>query len=585
MQRNFTVHSSSIDVVGGRYSALTPIAAAQNAADKFFEKHKNLRKIAICMRETTKTSNKKTYEYNAYRKGRNGEYQINVLPVEKKSPIHRKLSGGNGRNFVLITDIGRDIDDTLALVVLLHKHKIGELNLKAIVVAGYNIKQREKLVYYWLYKFGIHNLPDDRKIPVFVTPGDYYKDEKCVEPEGLHEALQMFNVKNYIEATYGRLETIYDNIRSPSVMSTNKRKLSPSNTMMKKQKHGTDTFGMNYDTNSIFTAFIHSVDNIEILCIANITWVNYLIQNNILNDGNFSKIRRLYMQGVYYMKNGEMEPLDYNLLALDGDSSRNVFSVLKDKIPFYFLGKYAAYLIKFHEPEFNRFDEAFGIKLKQQGLEMLANFYIYNTPVFSAVYKQDIPDTSKLELLTTFNNGNKEALEAEKAITKNHLNEYLGNMNDPDYMNALNTGIKHNKIYTFLQNVEKISNAYDLILVYLALNENKFNFNYGLKTYKAAYNMEINGQKVTEIDIPFEMKVGNITHYQFNISDPNIFKQESMSVMENVAAFLGSRVNGKQLVENVKEDLVRMVEDSARSLDSSSMVVGGKRVRASRRTK
>jgi len=46
------------------------------------------------------------------------------------------------KNYILITDIGRDTDDTLALIILLYLHKIKKIKLLTIAVSGGKIKKQ-----------------------------------------------------------------------------------------------------------------------------------------------------------------------------------------------------------------------------------------------------------------------------------------------------------------------------------------------------------------------------------------------------------------------------------------------------------
>ena len=61
-------------------------------------------------------------------------------------------------NYIVITDIGRDTDDTLALIILLYLHKKNDINLSCIAVSGAKLELRANSVYYWLYKFNITNI-------------------------------------------------------------------------------------------------------------------------------------------------------------------------------------------------------------------------------------------------------------------------------------------------------------------------------------------------------------------------------------------------------------------------------------------
>lgn len=72
-ERTFTVESSCINISGGRYKSSSPISAAKKAASRLLKqakqnpKHKTLRKITFCIRETTSGSTKDLYHYKASR--------------------------------------------------------------------------------------------------------------------------------------------------------------------------------------------------------------------------------------------------------------------------------------------------------------------------------------------------------------------------------------------------------------------------------------------------------------------------------------------------------------------------------------
>ena len=62
------------------------------------------------------------------------------------------------KSYILITDIGRDVDDTLALIVLLYYHKIGKIKLLTIAVSGAKLQQRANCVFYWLSYYKIDDI-------------------------------------------------------------------------------------------------------------------------------------------------------------------------------------------------------------------------------------------------------------------------------------------------------------------------------------------------------------------------------------------------------------------------------------------
>lgn len=64
MDRFFTVEKSDVDVVGGRYKAKSPYNAAVKAARMLFREQKgNKTMVRFTIRETTRDSNGKTFEY------------------------------------------------------------------------------------------------------------------------------------------------------------------------------------------------------------------------------------------------------------------------------------------------------------------------------------------------------------------------------------------------------------------------------------------------------------------------------------------------------------------------------------------
>ena len=62
------------------------------------------------------------------------------------------------KKYILITDIGRDTDDTLALLILLKKHKNNIIKLLAICVSGAKLNERANSVYYWLNYYNITDI-------------------------------------------------------------------------------------------------------------------------------------------------------------------------------------------------------------------------------------------------------------------------------------------------------------------------------------------------------------------------------------------------------------------------------------------
>lgn len=62
------------------------------------------------------------------------------------------------KKYILITDIGRDTDDTFALLILLNNHKKNIIKLLAICLSGAKLDERAKSIYYWLNYYNIKDI-------------------------------------------------------------------------------------------------------------------------------------------------------------------------------------------------------------------------------------------------------------------------------------------------------------------------------------------------------------------------------------------------------------------------------------------
>lgn len=84
--RTFTIKSSCVNVSGGRYKSSSPAGAAKKAANRLYQKSKNMQKfknikrITFVIRETTSGSDKAEYNYKASR-------------TKLKKPLVRMING------------------------------------------------------------------------------------------------------------------------------------------------------------------------------------------------------------------------------------------------------------------------------------------------------------------------------------------------------------------------------------------------------------------------------------------------------------------------------------------------------------
>lgn len=111
-KQSYTVESSDINFVGGRYISKFPLSAAKKAASRMF-RNTNKNKIRFTLRRTTQGEDKKIYHYEGIRitlskpititlNGKEITYKYKVEVVSKEHshscPSSSKKNGGSGCN-------------------------------------------------------------------------------------------------------------------------------------------------------------------------------------------------------------------------------------------------------------------------------------------------------------------------------------------------------------------------------------------------------------------------------------------------------------------------------------------------------
>lgn len=426
------------------------------------------------------------------------------------------------KKYILITDIGRDTDDTLALIILLYLHKIKKIKLLAIAVSGAKLENRAKNVLYWLSKYGIKDVGVISCLNEEFTFSPIDIDERnnkivkdidsnvCILP---YNSDYKFDIENI---------NIYDNLT-------------------------------NYFDNNI-------ENDINIIAIAPIRPLyNCLINNPKIID----KISNIYFQGnVYYEKKsiipdirgGGKGAYNFGNGFPNAEEIKNETKYVidlfnkkyakKDNNKLYFLGKNTAYLIEFNYKDFNLIDKNIA-KLSIKKTLLFAK----NLPdVFNMVFKNNINNKMKKIIIKKYTNNINTIINDKKS----KLNQYLNDLNDRlklidkknkskiEYLNKeinnLTTHINNIKEinekyidssyvlfiqflvdnndidnkYTidFLKTITKISNPYDLVLTYLVIYENFFDFK--------------QSKFLTKNDTIYS----NSKHIQFNEKNKTIFKKK-----------------------------------------------------------
>jgi hypothetical protein len=420
------------------------------------------------------------------------------------------------KSYILITDIGRDSDDTLALIVLLYYHKISKIKLLSIAVSGAKLIQRANCVFYWL---------------------SYYKIDDISVIIPLQEELK-FDPIDIDDKTKRIIKDIDSNVCIlPYDEKTVNINLLKKN--IKVYASLNDFFNTNTDT------------NINMLIIAPVRPLYTCLH---VNPKVIDRINNIYFQGnVYYDKKTIIPDIrkggkgSYNF-----GSGFDNFEEIKDETSYvintfnnkymknsnnklYFLGKHTAYLIEFNEKYLNLINKPIASLSIKKTL-----MFAKNLPnVFNMVFKDNINHNKKRKIMKKYKPHIRTLIDDKTSS----LNKYLKDLNDrlvynvnKDYLlneiRILENNIANDDIdsyyylfiqfmidendidneYTkdFLQTINKINNPYDLVLVYLALFEDLFDFKHSkfLKENDKVYK--------------------NTKHIQFNEKNDDIFDKKYM---------------------------------------------------------
>ena len=408
------------------------------------------------------------------------------------------------KSYILITDIGRDVDDTLALIVLLYYHKIGKIKLLTIAVSGAKLQQRANCVFYWL---------------------SYYKIDDISVIIPLQEELK-FDPIDIDDKTKRIIKEVDSNVCIlPYDEKTININLLKKN--IKVYASLNDFFNTNNDT------------NINMLIIAP---VRPLYTCLIINPKVIDRINNIYFQGnVYYdkktiipdIRKGGKGAYNFGSGFPNDEEIKNETSYVINTFDkkymkssnnkLYFLGKHTAYLIEFNEKYLNSINKPIAsLSIKKTLL------FAKNLPnVFNMVFKDNINHNKKRTIMKKYKPHIRTLIDDKTSS----LNKYLKDLNNrlvynvnKDYLlneiRILENNIANDDIYSyyslfiqfmmdpndidneytkdFLKTINKINNPYDLVLVYLALFEDLFNFkhskflNVNDKVYKNPKHIQFN---------------------------------------------------------------------------------------------
>ena len=231
---------------------------------------------------------------------------------------------------LLVTDIGRDIDDTVALLALSTYQMMGRVKLVGAIATGGAGRRRAQLTRFWLRRLGY----DDKDVPIGV----------CLAP--------------------GKDICLFPSC-NPGVPAFEDAALYKGST----------------PDRSAAELILHLVDQYEgklqILAIAPVSALAAALETQGGTEKMQKGIAKLLIQGQATVgEGGRLAPdfLAFNL-SENKEASTTVFEKLQDHVPFELLSKHAAYRVTLQREHFEEWDDAAGESvLIQQAKEGLTTF-------------------------------------------------------------------------------------------------------------------------------------------------------------------------------------------------------------------
>ena len=273
------------------------------------------------------------------------------------------------KNVLLITDIGRDIDDTIALLCLIkmiEKSDMtpgGHMNLVGVVTSGGATVKRAEQARTWLQLCGSH------LVPVFAGPDNLSSGYAKSKSYGAIEEIKEF--------------TCYSNTEDELTIQNSKSANCSS-------------------TEFILQCSEDYQESLIIVCIAPLTPLVEALNQDA--NGYLKRIGGIFLQGTAEVSRNVQQELlifpDYNSynFSEDKDAALKVFSTLSQHVPFTLLGKYAAYEVGITKQDFQLWDD--NKRDKFPSLESIAKkqmnrFRMSSPDIFYSLYR--IPEQYRNE--------------------------------------------------------------------------------------------------------------------------------------------------------------------------------------------
>lgn len=214
------------------------------------------------------------------------------------------------KNYVYITNIGKETDDILTLFTLLYHHINKNINLEAIVVSGCFVEERYNIMVYWLMKFNVNNIPVIISRDIRNLSNIKDDDMTCNKP------YLYTDIKHILEF----------------------KKIIPKKSLI-----------------SVLTGS----KRVDILCTSALTALADILLYNPYDKYNIDTV---YIKGTGYVSPDNILLPDLTnqnnyYFNLDKDSTKLVFKSLRNKVSFVFIGNELPNIIKLTKNDFYKFDE------------------------------------------------------------------------------------------------------------------------------------------------------------------------------------------------------------------------------------
>ena len=257
---------------------------------------------------------------------------------------------------IVVTDIGRDIDDTVALLVCFSLHKQKKIQLCGIVGTGGAGFARACICRWWLRRFGVA----DSEVPV---AADLSKGlEACFVPEGALKCPFVGPTPKTF-ACGANVDLEYDpDDKNPNVSQRRQRP--------KATKHNAEIFALAHDARGFDKGAALILDAAKVfkkeLQLTVIAPMSPVMKAMLGADGKADPARMKVLQGIgkLLIQGQAIETPDGLLhdkqafnLRQDEVAAAFCFKHMQDTVPFALLGKFAAYKVSLYRKDFDAFDQ------------------------------------------------------------------------------------------------------------------------------------------------------------------------------------------------------------------------------------